>query len=272
MSSTTATKSVTIRDLLAKKQAGEPISMLTAYDASFARRIDATGIDTVLVGDSLGNVILGHDTTLPVTVSDMVHHVSAVHRGIQRALLIADMPFLSYSSEATAVHSAQRLLGEGGASMVKLEGGGITVAIVHALCQQGVAVCAHLGLTPQHVHQLGGFRYQGKNDDAQQLMREQALALQAAGASMLVLECVPEAFAGALATELTIPVIGIGAGREVDGQVLVLYDMLGITTGRRPGFSQDFLADSGDVQAALQAYVDAVHQRRFPQAQHVLAK
>lgn len=272
MSSVSQRKTVTIRDLLAKKQAEQPISMLTAYDASFAARIDATGIDSVLVGDSLGNVILGHDTTLPVTIADMVHHTAAVRRGLEHALLIADLPFLSYSSAEQALGSAHRLLAEGGASMVKLEGGGPMVDVVAALCANGVAVCGHLGLTPQHVHQLGGFRYQGKNDAAQQLMRSEALALQDAGASLLVLECVPEAFAGSLTAELHIPVIGIGAGRQVDGQVLVLYDMLGITTGKRPGFSQDFLAEHGSIQAALQAYVDAVHGGVFPTEQHVLAR
>ncbi len=272
MSSASQRKTVTIRDLQAKKQAGQPISMLTAYDASFAARIDATGIDSVLVGDSLGNVILGHDTTLPVSVDDMVHHTAAVARGMQHGLLIADMPFLSYSSVDTALRSAHRLLAAGGASMVKLEGGGRIVEIVAALCENGVAVCAHLGLTPQHVHQLGGFRYQGKSEDAQQLMRTHAHALQDAGASLLVLECVPEGFAGALAAELSIPVIGIGAGRKVDGQVLVLYDVLGITSGKRPRFSHDFLADNGSIQGALQAYVDAVHEGQFPQPQHVLAE
>ncbi len=272
MSSANQRKTVTILDLLAKKQAGKPISMLTAYDASFAARIDATGIDTILVGDSLGNVILGYDTTLPVTVADMVHHVAAVRRGVTHALLIADMPFLSYSTPTQALRNAHRLLGTGGASMVKLEGGGAIVEVVAALSQNGVAVCGHLGLTPQHVHQLGGFRYQGKSAEAQQLMRAQAHALQDAGASLLVLECVPEAFAGSLAAELRIPVIGIGAGRKVDGQVLVLYDILGITTGKRPGFSHDFLRDHGNVQAAIKAYVDAVHNGEFPQPQHVLAK
>ena len=271
MSSASQRKNVTIRDLQAKKQAGEPISMLTAYDASFAARIDATGIDCVLVGDSLGNVILGHNTTLPVSVDAMVHHTAAVARGTQHALLLADMPFLSYSSAELALRSAHRLLAEGGASMVKLEGGGAIVDVVAALCQHGVAVCAHLGLTPQHVHRLGGFRYQGKNDAAQQLMRTQAHALQDAGASLLVLECVPEGFAGELTAELHMPVIGIGAGRKVDGQVLVLYDMLGITSGKRPRFSHDFLADNGSIQAALQAYVDAVHAGEFPTPQHVLA-
>ncbi len=226
----------------------------------------------MLVGDSLGNVILGHDTTLPVTMDDMVHHVRAVSRGMHSALLIADMPFLSYSNTALAVHNAHRLLAEGGASMVKLEGGGAIVEVIAALCENGVAVCGHLGLTPQHVHQLGGFRYQAKNEQARELMHTQALALQDAGASLLVLECVPEAFAAEVAAALDIPVIGIGAGGKVDGQVLVLYDILGITTGKRPGFSHDFLADNGNIQAALQAYVDAVHGGEFPTPQHVLVR
>jgi 3-methyl-2-oxobutanoate hydroxymethyltransferase len=271
MSSPSSQRALSIRDLRAKKAAGQPISMLTAYDASFGARVDATGIDSILVGDSLGNVVLGHDSTLPVTVDDMVHHVAAVRRGVSRALLIADMPFLSYATPDRALDAAHRLLGEGGASMVKLEGGGPVVDAVAALTASGVAVCAHLGLTPQHVHRLGGYRFQARDADGREALAQAARALQDAGASLLVLECVPESVAGELAAELDMPVIGIGAGRHVDGQVLVLYDVLGITPGHRPGFSEDFLSGRDSIQAALQAYVDDVHAGRFPDERHVLA-
>ena len=258
---------VTLRTLAAKKERGEPISMLTAYDASFARQLEQAGVDCLLVGDSLGNVIQGHTTTLPVGLDDMVYHTRAVSRGVQRAFVIADMPFMSYPDPATAARSAHRLMAEGRAGMVKLEGGGPvgdSVAHLHAL---GVPVCAHLGLTPQHIHRLGGFRVQGRAAPAAEAMLEDARALESAGAQMLVLECVPAHVAASISAELTIPVIGIGAGAEVDGQVLVLYDMLGISD-RAPRFARDFLTETGSVRAAAEAYVEAVGTRRFPAAEH----
>jgi len=258
---------VTLRTLAARKERGEPVTMLTAYDASFARQLDQAGVDCLLVGDSLGNVIQGHSTTLPVSVDDMVYHTRAVSRGLERAFLIADMPFMSYPDPATAVRSAHRLMAEGRAQMVKLEGGGPvgdSIAHLHAL---GVPVCAHLGLTPQHVHRLGGFHVQGRAEPAAEAMLEDARALEHAGAQMLVLECVPAQLAARISAALTIPVIGIGAGADVDGQVLVLHDMLGISE-HPPRFARDFLAEAHSVRAAAEAYVEAVSTRRFPGAEH----
>ncbi|QKK03468.1 MAG: 3-methyl-2-oxobutanoate hydroxymethyltransferase [Pseudomonadota bacterium] len=258
---------VTVPELARMKTRGEAVVMLTAYDASFASLIDAAGVDCVLVGDSLGNVIQGRDSTLPVTVDDMAYHVSAVARGLQRALLIGDLPFLSYHDHRSAMRSAGALM-RAGAEMVKLEGGSAVVPVVKALVEQGVPVCGHLGLTPQHVHRLGGYRVQGRDEALASAMKSDARALVEAGAGMLVLECVPTALAGEIAGSLSIPVIGIGAGDEVDGQVLVLYDVLGISGGHRPRFVKDFMTDSGSIPAALSAYAEAVRQHRFPGAEH----
>jgi 3-methyl-2-oxobutanoate hydroxymethyltransferase len=241
--------------------------MLTAYDASFARLMDEAGVDCVLVGDSLGNVIQGRDSTLPVTVADMAYHTQAVRRGLERALLIADLPFMSYHDQTSAMDSAATVM-RAGAQMVKLEGGTAHAQTVAALVANGVPVCAHLGLTPQHVHQLGGYRVQGRDEGPAQRLKADAEQLAEAGAGMLVLECVPAPLAREVAQGLAIPVIGIGAGVEVDGQVLVLYDMLGVSPGRAPKFVHDFLAESGSVREALAAYVEAVRERRFPGDEH----
>lgn len=258
---------MTVPRLLESKADGRPLTMLTAYDASFARRVDEADVDCVLVGDSLGNVIQGRDSTLSVTVADMVYHVEAVRRGLDHALLVADMPFMSYHDRETAMATAARLM-RAGAEMVKLEGGATVVPLVSELVAQGIPVCGHLGLTPQHVHQLGGYRVQGRGDAPAQVLREEARTLEAAGAAMLVLECVPSGLAGTIAGELTIPVIGIGAGAAVDGQVLVLYDVLGISSGHRPRFVRDFMDDGGSIPAALAAFVEAVRERRFPGPEH----
>ena len=258
---------MTVPELVRCKAAGRPISMLTAYDASFARRVDEAGVDCVLVGDSLGNVIQGRDSTLPVTVDDMVYHVEAVRRGLESALLVADMPFMSYHNRDITMETAARLM-RAGAEMVKLEGGATIVPLVAELVARGIPVCGHLGLTPQHVHQLGGYRVQGRDEALARVLREDAQALESAGAAMLVLECLPVRLAETIASELAIPVIGIGAGPAVDGQVLVLYDVLGISTGRRPRFAHDFLAESDGIQAALTAFVDAVRTGRFPGPEH----
>jgi 3-methyl-2-oxobutanoate hydroxymethyltransferase len=263
----TAASPVTVPSLAAMKADGRPITMLTAYDASFARLVDAAGVDCVLVGDSLGNVIQGRDSTLPVVVDDMVYHTKAVRRGLERALLIADLPFMSYHDRAEAMASAAALM-RAGAQMVKLEGGAAHAATVTALVDNGVPVCAHLGLTPQHVHQLGGYRVQGREEGPARRLADDARRLAEAGAGMLVLECVPAPLAREVAASLSIPVIGIGAGSEVDGQVLVLYDVLGISPGRPPKFVHDFLADADDIPGALAAYVAAVRERRFPTTDH----
>lgn len=261
---------VTSATLAAMKRRGEPIACLTCYDAAFARLLEAAGVEVLLVGDSLGMVLQGQPTTVPVQLQHMVYHSACVSRAAERALVIADMPFLSYATDDRALAAAERLMGEGGAAMVKLEGGGDLAHTVARLTRFGVPVCAHLGLLPQSVHRLGGYRYQGRDDAGAARIRDDALALQDAGAAMLVLECVPAALAEALSGELHIPVIGIGAGSACDGQVLVLHDMLGLLPGRAPSFSKDFAAGYGGVAAALAGYVAEVKARTFPGPEHTL--
>ena len=259
---------ISLSKLQQMKQQGERITVLTAYDASFAAILDAAGVDILLVGDSLGMVVQGQASTLPVSLDEMVYHTAMVARGSQRAMLIADLPFMSYATTEQALHSAARLMKEGGAQMVKLEGGSEVVETVSRLATCGIPVCAHLGLLPQSVHKLGGYRVQGRSEaDAERILAD-ALALQQAGADLLVLECVPRQLAAVITRQLSIPVIGIGAGADTDGQVLVLYDMLGITPGKRPVFSRDFLAGNDSIAAAVAAYVAAVREGRFPAAEH----
>jgi 3-methyl-2-oxobutanoate hydroxymethyltransferase len=257
-------KPVTVATLAAMKGRGERIACLTCYDASFSRLLEDAGVEVVLVGDSLGMVIQGRETTLPVTLGDMVYHAACVSRGRRRSLLVADLPFLSYATPERALASAARLMQEGGAHMVKLEGGGAVVETVRLLAGSGVPVCAHLGLLPQSVHRLGGYRYQGRDPASAEAIRRDALALEQAGAGLLVLECVPAQLATAISKALSIPVIGIGAGSGCDGQVLVLYDVLGLALGRSPGFSKDFMAGGDGVAGALSAYVAAVKNGSFP--------
>ncbi|MFM1891164.1 MAG: hypothetical protein RLZ44_241 [Pseudomonadota bacterium] len=259
---------VTISTLNRMKRDGEKIVMLTSYDASFTQLAEAAGVDALLVGDSLGMVVQGRESTLPVTVDDMVYHTANVTRVSQRALIIADMPFMSHGTATQALETAGRLMKEGGAHMVKIEGGAPQVETVRHLTERAVPVCAHLGLLPQSIHQLGGYRVQGKTPDAAQRLLRDAHALQGAGAQLLVLECIPAELAAQVTRELEIPVIGIGAGVDCDGQVLVVYDMLGITAGKRPSFSHDFLAAAGSVAGALSAYVQAVRERSFPGKEH----
>jgi 3-methyl-2-oxobutanoate hydroxymethyltransferase len=248
------------------KQRGEKITCLTAYDASFSALIDATGIEVILVGDSLGMVVQGHATTLPVTLDDIIYHTRCVMRSCRRALVIADLPFMTYSTPELAAQSAAKLIQLGGAQLVKFEGARID--IVEFLVKQGIAVCGHLGLLPQFIHQIGGYKVQGKAcDSADQLIKE-ALALQKAGVSLLILECVPAELARKISEQLHIPVIGIGAGADCDGQVLVVYDMLGMTPGKRPRFSKDFLSETNSIEAALKIYYNAVKQGDFPTSAH----
>lgn len=261
-------KPVTVTTLSRMKAEGERIAALTAYDASFASLLDECGVDLVLVGDSLGNVIQGESTTLPVTLEHMIYHTRAVRRGTRRAFLVADMPWMSFNDPASAASSAGRLMAESGAQMVKLEGGGHVVEVTAHLVERGIPVCAHLGLTPQSVHKLGGFRVQGRDEGAAEAMRREAGLLAGAGAGLLVLECVPAALAARITSELNIPVIGIGAGPDCDGQVLVLYDMLGITPGRRPKFSRDFTGTGKGIRGAVTDYVEAVKSGGFPAAEH----
>lgn len=261
-------KAVTLTTLRRLKQQGEKIACVTSYDASFTTLLEAAGVDIVLVGDSLGMVIQGHDSTLPVTLADMVYHAACVARVANRALRVVDMPFMSYATPAQALDTAAQLMREGGAQMVKLEGGQPVIDSVRALTGHGIPVCAHLGLTPQSVHQLGGYRVQGREQaDADRLL-EEAQRLEAAGAGLLVLECVPTQLAAQVTAAVTMPTIGIGAGPQCDGQVLVLYDLLGITPGKQPTFVHNFLPEAGSIQAALQAYVQAVKDGCFPGAEH----
>jgi len=240
------------------------IAMLTAYDASFSHVLEQAGIDVILVGDSLGMVIQGQESTLPVTVDDIIYHCRNVVRGSDKAFVIADMPFMSYANEGQAIANAARLMAEGGAQMVKLEGGSVMASTIKQLTARGIPVCAHLGLLPQSVHRVGGYRVQGRDaETADELIRD-AIALQNAGADMVVLECVPAELATKITKTLTIPVIGIGAGSMCDGQVLVLYDMLGLTPGKRPRFSYDFLAEAGTIQSAISKYVADVKSGIFP--------
>ncbi len=261
----------TVRSLQKMKQAGEKIACLTAYDASFAQVLDRAGVDVVLVGDSLGMVVQGHETTLPVTASDMLYHGKAVSRGLSRALLMVDMPYLSHTSEQRALDNAGRFMQQSGAQMVKLEGGAEQAGIVSCLAQNGIPVCAHLGLQPQRVHKLGGYRVQGREQEAADAMLDEALQLEQAGADIMLLECVPQQLADNITSALGIPVIGIGAGGACDGQILVLYDILGISKGRIPKFSRDFIVETGSIEAAVRAYVDAVKTGQFPGSEHVFS-
>ncbi len=260
-------KKVTLTTLAQMREKHEKISMLTCYDASFAGLMDQSGIDTILVGDSLGMVVQGHDTTLPVTVADIAYHTACVARGRSSALLVADMPFASYATVEQACDNAAVLM-RAGAEMVKLEGGSWLAPTVHRLVERGIPVCAHLGLTPQSVHQLGGFRVQGKTATAAAQLIADALALQEAGASLLVLEAIPAALAAQVTQQLAIPTIGIGAGVDCSGQVLVLHDMLGAFPGHRPKFVKNFMEGQSSIAGAFQAYVTAVKAKSFPAAEH----
>ncbi|HYL70418.1 MAG TPA: 3-methyl-2-oxobutanoate hydroxymethyltransferase [Candidatus Dormibacteraeota bacterium] len=259
---------VTLATLQRMKADGEKIASLTCYDASFALLLDAAGVDVVLVGDTLGMVIQGHDTTVPVSMDHMVYHCAAVARGLQRPFLIGDMPFMSYPTKELALANAVRLMQEGGAQMVKLESGGKQSDIVEFLAGHDIAVCAHLGLKPQSVHKTGGFRGQGREREAAARLLEEARLLEASGADIVLLECVPSALGKSITEALHVPVIGIGAGPDVDGQILVTYDMLDITTGRKPRFVRNFMEGAGNNLEAMQRYVSAVKAREYPGPEH----
>jgi 3-methyl-2-oxobutanoate hydroxymethyltransferase len=261
-------KPLTIPALHGMKSRGDKIAVLTAYDAGFASAMDEAGVDVILVGDSLGMVVQGHGTTLPVTVEHMAYHAACVARGVRRAVRVVDLPFMSYANPTLALDSAARLVREGGAQMVKLEGGRKRVEVIRALVEQDIPVCAHLGLLPQSVHRLGGYLVQGKDERSAQAILEDALILQEAGASLLVLECVPATLAGEITAAVAMPTIGIGAGPDCDGQVLVSYDMLGLTPGKRPKFSKNFLESAGDIRSAFRHYVADVREGRFPGPEH----
>jgi len=254
-----------LRDMKAK---GEPIACLTAYDASFAQLTDIAGVDLVLVGDSLGMVVQGYDTTVPVTVNDIAYHTKLVARGLTHAYLVADLPFMSYSSTDQALENSVKLMQEGGAMMVKLEGGVGQYKIVEHLSRHDIPVCAHLGLKPQSVHKIGGFKVQGREPDKAIIMIEDAKALESAGADIILLECVPSELGSKITQEVSVPVIGIGAGPYVDGQILVSYDILGITQGPTPRFVKNYMTEASDILEALKAYVNEVKSRSYPQPDH----
>ena len=263
-----ASPPVNVSTLRRMKSDGEPIACLTAYDASFAQLVDIAGVDLILVGDSLGMVIQGHETTVPVTVADVVYHTRIVARGVSRAFLVADLPFMSYASADQGLDNAVRLMQEGGAMMVKLEGGQGQIDVVSCLARHDIPVCAHVGLKPQSVHKIGGFRVQGREPSAVRQMVEDAKALEGAGADILLLECVPNEVGELVSAAIDLPVIGIGAGPAVHGQILVLYDMLGITQGRTPRFVKNFMDGAGSPLKALEAYVVAVKNGEYPSREH----
>jgi 3-methyl-2-oxobutanoate hydroxymethyltransferase len=260
---------ITATSLRAYKSQGKKIAMLTAYDASFARLLDEAGIDVLLVGDSLGMVVQGHDSTLPVTLDEMVYHCRAVARGAQRAHVVGDLPFMSYqTAPADALRSAGRLIKEGGAAAVKLEGGQHMAEHVHAIVSAGVPVMGHVGLTPQSVHALGGFKVQGKSADQAARIREDAGVLEQAGAYAIVLEGIPAPLAEQITASLEIPTIGIGAGAGCDGQVLVIYDLLGMNDAFRPKFVKRYEHFAQRIRGACAEFRDDVQAGRFPSAEH----
>lgn len=249
------------------KQQGEKIATITAYDASFAKLFDQAGIHAILIGDSLGMVLQGHDDTLPVTIDDMAYHTACVKKGVEETLIISDMPFMAYASTEQAYANATKLM-QAGASMVKMEGGSWLLPTIKGLVERGVPVCAHLGLTPQSVHLFGGFKVQGREQSQAQKMIEDAKALEQAGAQLLVLECIPSELGKAISEAISIPTIGIGAGKDTDGQILVMHDALGISCSYMPKFSRNFLVDTGDIKKAVELYISEVQNGNFPGDEH----
>jgi len=262
-------KKRTIQDIITMKKNGERISMLTAYDASFATLIDAAGIDIVLVGDSLGMVLLGYDSTIPVTMEEMLHHCRAVSRGIRRALLVGDMPFMSYQvSGNEAITNAGRFLKEAGCDAVKLEGGTEVCDTVKAIVKAGISVMGHIGLTPQTASQLGGYKVQGRDTDSARKLLQSARDLEAAGAFSIVLECIPAQLSEAITRTVSIPTIGIGAGKHCDGQVLVTHDMVGMFEKFIPSFVKQYVNLAQQIKEAVAAYHEEVKNGSFPAEEH----
>lgn len=250
------------------KQKSERFACLTAYDASFAQIVSEAGVEVILIGDSLANVVQGQETTIPIRLKEMVYHTHCVSRGNRGALLMADLPFMTYATPTQAMKSAAQLM-QAGAHVVKLEGGAWLAETVHLLSERGIPVCGHLGLTPQSLHQLGGYRVQGRHPHHAEALLEDAIALQKAGARLIVLECIPTTLAAEITSNLSIPTIGIGAGPECDAQILVLYDLLGLTPGYAPKFAKNFLIEQpiASIPEAIKAYIKAVKEQRFPVAE-----
>lgn len=263
-------KRVTTADFRRMKQEGKPIAMLTAYDYPMATLVDASGIDAILVGDSLGNVVLGYDSTVPVTMEDMIHHLRAVSRGVKRAMVVGDMPFLSYHiSREESVRNAGRLMQEGLAQAVKLEGGSEVADTVRAITTAGIPVMGHLGLTPQSVHQMGGFKVQGKTGDAARRLLEDAKQLADAGVFAIVLECIPQQLAKVITESVSVPTIGIGAGTYCDGQILVTNDLLGMFSEFTPKFVKQYANLKEQILQACRGYQEEVRNKAFPGPEHV---
>ena len=263
--------SISLSTLQQRKADGQKFAVLTAYDATFSHLASAEGIEVLLVGDSLGMVLQGKDSTVPVTMDDMLYHTDCVKRGNQGALIMSDLPFMSYATPDQCMHNAARLM-QAGAHIVKLEGGSWLVDSVKLLAERGVPVCAHLGLTPQSVHKFGGYKVQGRDEAAATKMIDDAIALEAAGADILLLECVPSPLAKQITQSVSVPVIGIGAGADTDAQVLVVHDMLGLTVGRTPKFVKIYLTAGRSIQEAIKTYGNEVRQGDFPQAEHEFKK
>jgi 3-methyl-2-oxobutanoate hydroxymethyltransferase len=260
-------KAVTVNTLATLRNAGEKITMLTCYDASFASLMDRCGVEILLIGDSLGMVCAGHQSTLPVTMTDIVYHTASVARGTKNAMIVADLPFGAYGTPETAYANAVQAM-QAGAHMVKIEGGAWLADTIKFLTERGVPVCAHLGLTPQSVHQLGGYKVQGKTTESADQLKADALQIQAAGASLVVLEAIPSALGKEVTDMLSIPTIGIGAGPDCSGQVLVMHDLLGVFPGRKARFVKNFMDGQTSIDAAITAYVTAVKDGSFPALEH----
>ncbi len=259
---------VTLTTLQSLKQKGEKIVMLTCYDATFAKTACEAGVEMLLIGDSLGMVLQGHDSTLPVSVDEMAYHTACVKRGNRGAMIVADLPFMANATIEQTLDNSATLM-KAGAHMVKVEGAAWLAESIRLLAERGIPVCAHMGLTPQAVNIFGGYKVQGRQEAQAQQMVADAKALEEAGAAMLLLECVPSELAARITQAVTVPVIGIGAGSDTDGQVLVLHDMLGLSlTGRAPKFVKNFMHEHGDIPAAIAAYVNAVKAVEFPAAEH----
>ena len=258
----------TVSTLSKMKRKGEKIATVTAYDASFAKIFDQAGIDAMLIGDSLGMVLQGHDSTLPVTIEQIAYHTRCVRAGTTDALIIADMPFMSYSTPEQTYNNASILM-QAGANMVKLEGDEWLIDTIKGLTQRGIPVCAHLGLTPQSVNVFGGFKVQGRNQDKANAMVEHALKLAQAGAQLIVLECIPTELAKRITEQISIPTIGIGAGSDTDGQILVMHDLIGISAGYIPKFSKNYLTDAGTIEGAIANYIKEVRGGIFPSKEQV---
>ncbi len=259
---------ITTSTLIKMKQQGEKISTITAYDASFAKLFDQAGIHAILIGDSLGMVLQGQDDTLPVTIEDMAYHTQSVRRGVENTLIIGDMPFMSYATKEQAFTNAAKLM-QAGANIVKMEGGAWLIDTIKGLVERGIPVCGHLGLTPQSVNVFGGFKVQGRQEEQALDIIEQAKQLEKAGIQLLVLECIPAELGKRITEAVNVPTIGIGAGKDTDGQILVMHDALGISCSYMPKFSRNFLKDTGDIKKAVELYISEVSNGNFPADEHI---